>query len=257
MKRFALSRIAFAFVLGFSGVAAAQQDAVVAEVELPTARQVLDRFVEAIGGEKAVRKPKSLEMTGEFSMPANGISGELSLNTMAPNFLLVTVEIPGIGRTQEGFDGQTAWSMDPIMGPRVKDGSELAQTRFQSNFYAALHADDDYESMETLARTEFGGAPCYKLRLVTRDGEEFFEYFDVGTGLMAGMERTLESPMGPIKTSQITEGYREFAGQRMATRIVVSIGPTEQILQINDVKVDTLNKAAFDLPAEILALVAE
>ena len=118
---FALSAIAFGLVLILAGTAAAQ------EAELPPAREVLDRFVEAIGGEKAVRKPKSLEMTGEFSMPANGISGELRLYTMAPDLLRVTIEIPGIGLTQEGYDGRTAWSMDPIMGPDAVDDVQRRQ----------------------------------------------------------------------------------------------------------------------------------
>jgi len=248
---FALSVIAFGLVLGFAGTAAAQ------EAELPPAQEVLGRFVEAIGGEKALRRPKSLEMTGEFSMPANGISGELRLYMMAPDLLRVTIEIPGIGLTQEGYDGRTAWSMDPVMGPRVKGGSELAQTRFHSDFYAALHTQDRYESIETVARTEFGDSTCFKLRLVTRYGEEFFEYYDVDTGLLTGMERTIESPMGRVKTSEIVGDYREFAGVKMATRVVRSIGPMEQVLRIDEVKVDTLKKTAFELPAEIQALVAE
>ena len=240
-----------ALVMGLAGLAMAQEPA------LPPARQILDRFVEAVGGEEVVRKPKSLEMTGEFSMPASGISGSLGINSMAPNLLLVSLEIPGIGKVREGYDGEVAWSVDPVMGPRIKDGSELAQTKFQSDFYAVLHADSRYKSMETLARTEFGDSTCFKLRLVTTNDDEIIEYFDVDTGLLRGMEMTIESPMGPIKTSQKTGDYREFAGQKIATRVVVSVGPMEQVLKIDEIKVDTLEPSIFEPPAEIRALVEE
>ncbi len=242
---------ALALVMGLAGLAMAQKQA------LPPARQVLDRFVEAVGGEDVIRRPKSFEMTGEFSMPASGISGSLGIYSMAPNMQLVSLEISGIGEVREGFDGELAWSVDPVMGPRIKEGRELAQTKFQADFYAVLHSDGRYKSMETVAKTEFGDSTCFKLRLVTTNDDEIIEYFDVDTGLLTGMEMTIESPMGPIKTSQTAGDYREFAGQKMATRIVVSVGPMEQVLKINDVKVDTVEKSIFEPPAEIRALVEE
>ena len=244
---------ALAIVMGLAGLALAQEQ----EEALPPAREILDRFVEAIGGEDVVRKPKSFEMTGEFSMPASGISGSLGIYSMAPNMQLVSLEIPGIGKVREGFDGEVAWSVDPVMGPRIKDGSELAQTKFQADFYAVLHADSRFKSMETLAKTPFGDSTCFKLRLVTTDDEEIIEYFDVDTGLLRGMERTIESPMGPIQTTQTTGEYREFAGQKMATRVVVSVGPTEQVLKIDEIKVDTVERSIFEPPAEIRALVEQ
>ena len=246
-----LRLIALALVMGLPGLAMAQEQA------LPPAREVLDRFVDAVGGEDVVRKPKSFEMTGEFSMPGSGISGSLGIYSMAPNLQLVSLEIPGIGKMQEGFDGELAWSVDPTMGPRIKDGSELAQTTFNADFYAVLHLDNRYKSMETLAKTEFGDSTCFKLRLVTTNDDEIFEYFDVDTGLLTGMERTGEAPVGRIKTSQTAGDYREFAGQKMPTRIVVSVGPIEQVLKINDIKVDTVEKSIFEPPAEIRTLAQE
>ena len=242
---------ALALVMGLAGLAMAQEQA------LPPARQVLDRFVEAVGGEDAVLRPKSFEMTGEFSIPASGISGSLGIYSMAPDLQLISLEIPGIGKVLEGYDGEVAWSVDPVMGPRIKEGSELAQSKFQADFYAVLHLDDHYKSMETLARTECGDSTCFKLRLVTTNDDEIIEFFDADTGLLTGIEMTIESPMGQIKTSQTVEDYREFAGQKMATRIVMSVGPMEQVLKINDVKIDTVEKSIFEPPAEIRALVED
>ncbi len=227
------------------------------EQELPSARELIDKFVTAVGGEKAMRKHKSVSMTGSFSMPAASLEGKLRIDAMAPNLNLVSLEIPGIGNVREGYDGKVAWSVEPMSGPRVKQGKELAQTAFQSDFLAALHEDDRYESMETIGTMQVGDAECYKVRLVTINGDEIFEYYDMDSGLMLQTEMTVSSQMGEIAMTQTSEDYREFEGIKLPTKMTVTIGPMQQVLTISEVTVNTLEKSAFEPPAEILALVAE
>jgi hypothetical protein len=238
-------------------VASVAQEAAPTADTVPEAREVIDRYVKAIGGKKAVLEPKSLAMSGEFSVPAAGMSGTLRIQTMAPNKMLTEVEIPGLGLIREGFDGDVAWSIDPTMGPRVKEGSELSQTAYQSDFYGALHAEDRYKSMETTGQVEFDGKQCYKLELVTANGDEVVEYYDVDSGLMVGTEMTVESPMGPMQVKQTVGGYEKFGKLSLPTETTVSIGPMQQVLTITDVEHDSVDPAAFELPAEIKALVAE
>lgn len=260
-----VTAVVVAFLCGAVGVGYAQQEqahqgqadqAATAE-PLPAARSVVDDYVKALGGEKAVRKNKSMTLIGEIDIPAAGINGSLEIRAMAPNKLLFISEIPGMGLIREGFDGEVAWAMDPNMGPRVKDGAELNQASFQADFYAALHAPDRYKSMETVEKTDVDGTSCYKIRLVTRDDDEIFEYFDVDSGLMVGSEMEAETLMGTIKIFSKLADYRQINGVKLPTRMTQSIGPMEQIMKFSDVSFDDVDPAVFELPAEIRALIEE
>lgn len=237
--------------------AATAEQAETAEQKLPSAREVIDRYVEAIGGAEALRQPKSLQMTGEFTVPAAGLEGKLEIRSMPPDLMLVEVEIPGLGLTREGFDGEVAWSIDPMQGPRLKQGAELEQAAYQADFYAALHEEERYESMETVGRVEFDGRECYKLELVTANGDEMVEYYDIETGLHVGTEMQVETPMGPAKVVQTMGDYEAFGDLRFPTETTVSVGPMKQMLTITDVERDSVDRTAFELPDEIRALVTD
>ena len=104
---------------------------------------------------------------------------------------------------------------------------------------------------------QVGDAECYKVRLLTINGDEIFEYYDMDSGLMLQTEMTVSSQMGEIAAIQTSEDYREFEGIRLPTKMTVTIGPMQQVMSISEVTVNVLEKSAFEPPAEILALVAE
>ena len=39
------------------------------------------------------------------------------------------MDFPGIGKVEEGFDGETAWENSALQGPRILDGDEKAAAK--------------------------------------------------------------------------------------------------------------------------------
>ena len=74
----------------------------VAQDGLPTAREVLDRFVELVGGEKLAGLDY-MTTTGTFAMPAQGMQGTMTARAKAPAEMLVEIEIPGYGTVRQGY----------------------------------------------------------------------------------------------------------------------------------------------------------
>jgi hypothetical protein len=105
---------------------------------LPSASQVIARYVEAIGGRDAVMRHPTSRSVGTFEMPAAGLRGEMEILTAQPNRMVSVVNIPGLGTMRSGFDGTVGWSVDPIMGARLFSGAELESIRDQSTSLAAL-----------------------------------------------------------------------------------------------------------------------
>ena len=221
---------------------------------LPSARSVIDRHIEAIGGRKAVLGRSSTRAAGTISVPSAGLTGTVEVLAAKPNKTLMRISIGGIGDIEEGFNGTVGWSLSAITGPALLEGKQLEQRRFDSDFFGELHDDARYESMTTVEETEFEGRSCYKLRLVRKGGGEDFEFYDVKTGLKAGSISTRTIPMGDVTSTTVESDYRRFGNVLTATSITLTGMGMQQLLKLNAVEIDSVDPSVFEPPAPIKAL---
>lgn len=222
---------------------------------LPSAHQIVDRYVKAIGGREAILKHSSMKSTGTFEIPAAGLKADVESYAMKPNLIYVKITLPGMGEIVQGFDGTTAWEMNPNTGPRVLAGKELTQMQQRADFTGELHDSANYSVMETVEQTTFEGRPAYKVRLVRKGGDETFEYFDTETALMLGSTSTVETQMGQIAVTNLRQDYKDQGGVLSPTTMVQRAGGQEFIIRSTSVEWDTVKAEAFALPPQIKALV--
>ena len=223
--------------------------------KLPAAKEVIAKYVKAIGGKEAILKQTSTHATGKFEMPAQGVSGTLEVFAAQPNKLLVKIDIAGFGKVSQGFDGKVGWTIDPAQGPMVLKDKMLEQISAESDFYGTLHDEKSYTSMETVELTKFEGKDCYKLKLVRKNGRESTEFYDVKTALLSGTVSTQDTALGALPVTSSVGEYREFGGVKMPTKVTQKIGPAEQVLTITAVENNKVVEAEFELPAPIKTLV--
>jgi hypothetical protein len=224
-------------------------------VALPSARSIINRHIEAIGGRKAILAHTSSHGSGTMTVAASGINGVLDIYSAKPDKSLVKISLGGIGDVIEGFDGIHGWSLQPMTGPRLAEGKELQEKKFDTDFYSDLHEEGRYASMKTVEKTTFDGRACYKVSLVQKDGGEDIEFYDVQTGLKAGAALTRESPMGPITLTQVYSEYKSFGGVLTATTMKQTAMGVDQVLKITSIEFDSVPPATFEPPAQIKALI--
>ena len=126
--------------------------------DLPKAEAVLDRYIEATGGRAAYEGTHTEIATGSMEIVGMGIQGKLVIYNAEPNQSLTEIEIEGIGKILEGTDGQTAWSLSALQGPRLKEGGEKSTALREARFNAQLHWRDLYKQAETAGPRERGRA---------------------------------------------------------------------------------------------------
>jgi hypothetical protein len=252
-KRLTITAAFFA-AISTLGAAAPLQPAVQPE-PLPSASNVIARYVEAIGGREAVLKHASRRAVGTFSMPGQGINGTVELVAARPDRFLLKVVLGGLGELQTGYDGSIGWMLNPITGPMVLEGKQLQQLRFEAEFDAALHEPSGFTALETVERVDFEGRPAYKVRALRKSGEDDFEFFDVETGFLVGSIVTRESPLGSVKATNLMADYRAFDGLKIPTRQVQRAMGAEQVLTITSVEFGGVDASSFAPPAAIRALV--
>ncbi len=224
-----------------------------AQDDLPTAREVLDRFVEVVGGEK-LAEMESMTTRGTFAIPAQGMQGAMVARAKAPDQMMVEIEIPGYGTVRQGYLDGVAWAIDPATGAQVMTGKALAQTADQADFDAMLYKDEDYESLTMVGAADFQGTPAYQIEVVSDDGITAQHFFSQETGLLVGMESEQHTPMGAIPTTSAIKEYQEFDGIRIATKTEQSMMGMQQVMTFESVNFEPIDDAVFALPAEIQAL---
>ncbi len=222
--------------------------------KLPTARSIIDRYIQAIGGRKAILAHTSSHATGTMTVPGSGMTGTLDIYGAKPNKTLVKINIGGIGEVMEGFDGKIGWSMSPMTGPRLTEGKELEEKIFDADFYSDLHDEGRYVSMTTVDKALFDGRPCYKVSLIRKSGAEDFDFYEVETGLKAGAIGTRESQMGPMNVTYVHTDYKKFGGLLVPTTMKQSAMGVQQFLTLTAVEFDSVDPSVFELPAPIKAL---
>jgi hypothetical protein len=227
------------------------------EVALPPAKEVIAKYVKALGGRDAILKYTSTHVKGNFEVPAQGIKGSLEVFAAKPDKLKVKIDLPGVGVALYGHDGKVGWSIDPVLGPMVLDGKRLDQLKKEANYYSALHDENDYKSMETVEIVQFEGKECHKLKLVRQSGEESTEYYDTKTGLLIGLTAAQESPLGSMTVTSIASDYKKFGNLLMATKTTQKIAGLQQVMTVETVEYNKVTDAEFELPAQIKALVTK
>ena len=237
------------------GIIAAQPIAFGQGPALPSGRDVITRHVTAMGGEAAYKAVKSIHVRGTFEMAAQNISGTLEIMSARPDKLLTRVDISGVGHVETGYDGKVGWSIDPMSGPSVLAGRQLAEAINDAWFDSVLHSADRLKELTTVSRETFAARPAYKVHVVLLSGSEQFEYYDAESGLQIGVEASRDTPMGVLPTSTVISDYKKFGTLMQPTMLVQRAMGIEQTFHIVSCDYDALPANAFELPAQIKALI--
>src|SRR2546429_190747 len=100
---------------------------------------VLNKYVDALGGAAALRAVTSRVMKGTITVPA-GAKGSIAIFAKAPNKLLTVTSITGLGESREGYDGTTAWALDD--DGKAREVQAFAKR--EADFYFAMNMHAAY-----------------------------------------------------------------------------------------------------------------
>ena len=237
-------------------VAFASAASTVAAQTLPAASEIVAKHVAAIGGKDAIMKISSMQQKGTMEIPTMGLTATTDIVT-AENRISVKQSIPGIGEILQGYDGSVGWSTNPMQGPRLLADKELEQIKEQSELQASmLYPADRYTTMETVALVDFNNEKAYKVRFVRKgSGRESIGYFSVASGLQIGGEATQESEMGKVQLTVSMGDYKQFGPIKMPGKSETTMGANKIVMTTQDVTFNSVPATAFELPAQVKALV--
>jgi hypothetical protein len=253
MVRRSLGRLSCAFAVALV-VAQGAVPATQAQ-KLPTAQEIVDRFVKASGGEAALQAIKSMRVKGTFSIVGQSLAGDLEMMSARPNKLLMRVSIPAIGTVEEGFDGKIGWSINPLEGPSLVTDRQLSERADEAWFDAELHKDDYIREMSVVGRESLDKRDVYRVKVVTLRGNEQFELYDVENGLQIAVEASRDTPLGIVPSVVLMKEYQKFGAVLMPTKVVQRVLGQEHVFVFTSYEFDSVPANTFDLPLTIKALI--
>jgi Peptidase family M28/PA domain len=176
--------------------------------EPPTVEQILEKYIEAIGGKAAVQAQTSCVMKGSLSVPAIGAEGTIEIYAKAPNKQLTEIASSALGNSREGFNGTTAWAEE---SGEVKDSPGFAKR--DADFYLPIRLREIYPKMKLNGKEKVGDIQAYVLE-APRGGSPKRWYFDTETGLLVRSEARDSS--GKVIEREDYEDYRAVDGVKVA-----------------------------------------
>jgi hypothetical protein len=228
----------------------------VAGQDPPEADDLIQRYVEAIGGRDVHLAPSTLRTTGSVALVGLGIQGEFEVVQSLPDKMTFRITIPGIGEQARGFDGEVGWSVNPMVGPMILQGTELDQMREGAHVLGMLRDRQLVPERETVGLAEYEGEACWRVRIVWASGRESFDCYSRESGLLIASEDTQATPMGELPVTTLLSEYREFDGMLLPTRMLQRAMGQEQVIRVSSVEVDSVEPSEMEPPAAIRTLLA-
>jgi hypothetical protein len=221
-----------------------------AAAAMPTADQVLDHYVQAIGGRAAWMKLNSRVSKGSIEIPAmDNLTGTLEIHEKAPNSMLAVINLGG-GVFRQGFDGTTAWSDNPRDGLRVLSGGELDDARREASFYHPLELRKNYTKVTVTGIVRVNEHDTYVVEGAREKGAPDKMYFDVQSGLLVRSVNQRYTPDGLTEFQADVDDYTAQDGVKLPFTVRQSGGGSAFVIHFSEVQHNAqLADAQFAKPA--------
>jgi hypothetical protein len=215
-----------------------------------TVDQLMEKYIAATGGRAAYNKIKTSTVKATLEIAPNGLKGTFTALAKAPNLILITQNIAGIGDIRQGYDGKVGWSQDPLSGLRTLDGPELATLAREATFNGPLRWKEMFKSAQMVGVKQMDGMKVYAIKLTPAVGSPVTQYFDVKTFLLVGEDTVQESPQGSLPVHAVMSDYRVVDGIKEPFLIRQKLGPAADVtLKTTEVKNNVdLDDAMFAKP---------
>jgi hypothetical protein len=221
-----------------------------------TAEQILDRYVEAMGGLDAYDEVENVVARGRMEMVGMGLGGTLTIVQAQPDLFSVEFSSDALGRIRAGTDGELVWEVSDLQGPRLLEGTERDFTVRSSTMDGLVRWRDLYRDTELVGTEKVDDRACYTLAMTPEVGEPETWFIDQESFLLVRMELTIDHIMGRVPVQMTFGDFREVDGFLMPFEASQSVMMQEMRTVIESVEYNVeLPEDAFTPPPEVRALV--
>lgn len=236
----------------FANTTKADDDAKPAEASPPSAEQIIDKYIQAIGGKTAIegiktrhtkvslQRPKLVNSgTPKAAVINRGETWTIETYQKAPDKYLAVIKSPS-GVITQGYNGSIGWIKTP-QGQREMNAAEIERIRSEADFYSVLRLKEQYSTMTLSGKEIIGNREAFVVKAVrVKDKQSETLYFDKQTGLLLRRTVFTETVLGLNPEQTDFEDYRDVGGVIMPLTARVSYlddnhyGTTRNFIEIKN-----------------------
>jgi len=217
-----------------------------AQPPLPTADQILEKYVQAMGGADALQKVSSRIEKGSIAFGENKVPVEVY--SKAPD-KRATVTHMGNGESVTAYDGHVGW-LTGMGRPREMTPAETEAFKLDADFYLPLQMKQVFNQLRVRPPEKIGDREAYQVVGLRQGQPPVRFYFDEESGLLVREVRYAQTPLGRMPTQIDYADYRDSDGVKVVYRWTLARPGGRFTIQIDQVQQNVpIDDAKFAEPA--------
>lgn len=215
---------------------------------LPTAEQLIDKYIQAVGGADALKKISSRVEKGTITIGARQLPVEVL--SKAPNKRISIVHTQN-GDNITAFDGRSGWLGSPgPRPPRDMTAQEIEASSFDATFYLPLELKNRFDRFQVRSVDKVGGHDAIQVVATKGESLPFRLFFDKESGLLVRTMRYSETLLGPNPTQVDYADYRSEGGVKVPFQWTVARPLSRFTIKVTDLQQNVpVDDKKFEKPA--------
>jgi hypothetical protein len=209
------------------------------------AQKIVDQYIKAAGGAKALSQAKTITIEGTFHT-ADGKTGTFTLNTRQPNRFYSEL-VAGDTNLIEAYNGKSAWHRTANGEFATLVGTEGSQLEAAGQYYNShlVDAKKNKIGLGFAAFSKVRGRDALEIEATTMTGVKRHVFFDPQTRLIVQEAATI----GGIDEQILYDDYRPVNGLKIAYKIELHRGSDTYDITVSRAEVNAaIGERVFDFP---------
>ena len=191
-----------------------------------TTDEILQKAIDAVGGEAALRKVKTRVIETYIDLENQGVKGTTISYTKAPNRAATETTLTALGKVIargweffDGTNGEEAFTFSPV--DRLA-GKRLEDARVGADFYSQLDWKTNFKKVELVGTGKVADEDAYIISFESEKGTPFKEYYSTKTFLLLKRDGIIASSTSgqSLPYTTIYSDYRIVDGIKMPFKTV-------------------------------------
>lgn len=199
-----------------------------------TAKSVIDKYIEAIGGKENILKVQ--DKTTKMKGSVQGIDITITMNQKEPNKLYQVLDA-GVFQQKTVFDGTKGYSEG--MGQRADFTGEQIEEMKDNSLHGMLTYDERGFKYELTGMENINGKDAYKITFTSPAGKKSLAYYAVDSGLLIRTSSSVSTSQGTFNQTTDMDDYREVQGVKYPFKLSQNMGPQSIELIVTSYEINT------------------
>jgi photosynthetic reaction center cytochrome c subunit len=221
----------------------------------PSADQILDKYIQALGGAQRLAGIKSFIATGtSVGYEGLGGGGQFQILGKAPDQRAVQIifkDHPERGDSTRAYNGSAGWIKSPrgLLGQYELAGSELDGLRLEAQLAFPAQIKQVLTNLRAGNPDSINGSDVDVVQGTGPRGVLATLYFDKQSGLLVRLVRYGRSPVGRVPVQSDYSDYRDVGGVKFPFKYTFSWLDGRDAFQLTEVKTNVpIDAAKFGKP---------